>query len=78
MILFINIIAEGGGVVVKERTELVLQLNYNHVYKKSLLRSKIKKKRPFGASFPHKKTHRATAVVFYIAHIHTHTHLIRT
>lgn len=52
MILFINIIAEGGGVVVKERT----------------------KKRPLlGPRFLIKKTHRATAVVFYIAHIHTHT-----
>ena len=37
------------------------------------------KKRPLlGPRFLIKKTHRATAVVFYIAHIHTHTHLIRT
>ena len=38
----------------------------------------VLKEEALGASFPHKKKHRATEVVFYIAHIHTHTHLIRT
>ena len=75
MILFINIIAEGGGVVVKERTELVLQLNYNHVYKKSLLRSKIKKRGLLGPRFLIKKRTEQPQLSF-TSRTYTHTHTL--
>ena len=72
MILFINIIAEGGGVVVKERTELVLQLNYNHVHKKSLLLSKIKKRGLLGPRFLIKKRTEQPQLSF-TSRTYTHT-----